>query len=390
MIVDESVRIDGRSLTDIRAITVETGILPRTHGSAVFTRGETQALVSLTLGTRSDEQIVDGLKETYAKKFMLDYNFPPFSVGECRPIRGPGRREIGHGALAERALLGTLPDPEDFPYTMRIISDILESNGSSSMATVCGGTLALMDGGVNIKRPVAGIAMGLILDGDKVRILTDILGSEDHNGDMDFKVAGTGVGITALQMDIKIEGITIDIMRDAMDQAREGRKLILRRMMEFISEPNEELSPYAPRLVRKNINPDKIGTLIGPGGKTIKMIQEQARVNIEVNDDGVVLISGFSKESVDQGLAMVDSVTDDVEVGKIYNGKVVSIKDFGAFMEVLPGQEGLCHVSELSDSYVKNVSDVVKVGEIYKVKVINIDDSGRIKLSRKEALREND
>jgi polyribonucleotide nucleotidyltransferase len=389
LINEEKIRTDGRGLTDIRPIDIELGLLPRTHGSALFTRGETQAIVTMTLGTAHDEQIVDGLKEEYSKKFMLDYNFPPFSVGECRPIRGPGRREIGHGALAERALLGVLPDPEEFPYTMRLISDILESNGSSSMATVCGGTLAMMEGGVTIRRPVAGVAMGLIKEGDDFRILSDIQGSEDHNGDMDFKVAGTGIGITALQMDIKITGIPIEVMRDALDQAKEARKLILRRMMEFISKPSEELSPFAPRLLRKLINPEKIGALIGPGGKTIKMIQEQANVNIEVDDDGVVLISGPDKESVEKGLELVDGVTDEVEVGKIYNGKVVSIKDFGAFMEVLPGQEGLCHVSELSDGFVKNVSDVVKMGETYKVKVIHIDDTGRIKLSRKQAMRDS-
>jgi polyribonucleotide nucleotidyltransferase len=389
LIHEDKVRTDGRGLEDVRPIDIELGFLPRTHGSALFTRGETQSIVTMTLGTAHDEQIVDGLKDEYSKKFMLDYNFPPFCVGECRPIRGPGRREIGHGALAERALLGILPDPEEFPYTMRLISDILESNGSSSMATVCGGTLAMMDGGVNIRRPVAGVAMGLIKEGDDYLILSDIQGSEDHNGDMDFKVAGTGVGITALQMDIKITGIPIEVMRKALDQAQEARKLILRRMMEFINKPREDLSPYAPRLLRKLIHPEKIGALIGPGGKTIKMIQEQANVNIEVDDDGVVLISGPDRESIEKGLELVDSVTDEVEVGKIYNGKVVSIKDFGAFMEVLPGQEGLCHVSELSDEFVKNVSDVVQMGETYKVKVINIDDSGRIKLSRKQAMRDH-
>ncbi|MFH1998418.1 MAG: polyribonucleotide nucleotidyltransferase [Planctomycetota bacterium] len=388
MIVEENRRIDGRGLTEVRPIDVELGLLPRTHGSALFTRGETQALVTVTLGTASDEQIVDGLKEEYSKKFMLDYNFPPFSVGECRPIRGPGRREIGHGALAERALLAVLPDPEVFSYTMRVISDILESNGSSSMATVCGGTLAMLDGGVALLRPVAGIAMGLIVEGDEVRVLTDILGSEDHNGDMDFKVAGTGMGITALQMDIKVAGISFDIMHKALEQAKEGRKHILRRMMEFIDSPREDLSPFAPRLIRKQINPDKIGALIGPGGKNIKMIQEQANVNIEVDNDGVVLISGPNRKCVEEGLAMVEGVTDEVEVGRIYAGKVVSIKDFGAFMEVLPGQEGLCHVSELAEEFVKTVSDVVKIGEVYDVKVINVDDSGRIKLSRKQALKD--
>ncbi len=389
MIIEENLRSDGRGLTDIRPISADLGLLPRTHGSALFTRGETQAIVTLTLGTASDEQIVDGLKEEYSKKFMLDYNFPPFSVGECKPIRGPGRREIGHGALAERSLLAVLPDPEEFAYTMRLISEILESNGSSSMATVCGGTLALMDGGVQIRRPVAGIAMGLIKEGDEVRILSDILGSEDHNGDMDFKVAGSGIGITALQMDIKVAGLSMEVMRKALEQAKEGRKHILRCMMEFISKAREKLSPFAPHLVRTAINPEKIGSLIGPGGKNIKMIQEQANVNIEVDDDGIVLISGPDEESVKSGLLLVEGFTNDVELGRIYDGKVVSIKDFGAFMEVLPGQEGLCHVSELSENFVRNVSDVVKIGEVYKVKVINIDDSGRIKLSRKEALKDS-
>ncbi len=388
IIVKEKKRVDGRGLTDIRPIDVELGLFPRTHGSALFTRGETQALVILTLGTASDEQRVDGLKADYSKKFMLDYNFPPFCVGEVKPIRGPGRREIGHGALAERAILAVLPDPEKFAYTMRLVSDIMESNGSSSMATVCGGTLALMDAGVSIRRPVAGIAMGLVMEGDEYSILSDILGSEDHNGDMDFKVAGTGMGITALQMDIKITGITMDVMREAMDQAKEGRKHILQRMIEFIDKPREDMSPYAPRLSQIQINPEKIGSLIGPGGKTIKMIQEQAKVNIEVEDDGTVLVSGASRDCVEKGIALVEDVTGEVEVGKVYNGKVVSIKDFGAFMEVLPGQEGLCHVSELSEEFVRNVSDVVKVGEVYKVKVINVDESGKIKLSRKAALRE--
>ena len=386
MILDESLRVDGRGLTDIRPIDIELGFLPRTHGSALFTRGETQALVTLTLGTANDAQLMEELHEEYYKKFMLHYNFPSFSVGEVRPIRGPGRREIGHGALAERGIRTTLPDPGDFAYTIRIVSDILESNGSSSMATVCGGVMALMDAGVPIKRPVAGIAMGLVIDGDKVRILSDILGSEDHHGDMDFKVVGSGVGITALQMDIKIKGITIDILRRALEQAKEGRKHILRCMMDVLDRPREEMSPYAPKMIRKLINPEKIGALIGPGGKMIKSIQDEAGVKIDVDDDGVVLISGLSQDAVQKGLGMVEAVTEEVEVGKIYKGKVVSIKDFGVFMEILPGQEGLCHVSELSNSFVEKVTDVVEFGETFEVKVINIDDSGRIKLSRKQVL----
>jgi len=372
-------------LTDIRPIDVEVGFLPRTHGSALFTRGETQAIVSLTLGTSSDAQLIEGLDTEYYQKFMLHYTFPPYSVGEVRPIRGPGRREIGHGALAERGILPILPDPEDFYYTIRIASDILESNGSSSMASVCGGTMALMDGGVPIKRPVAGIAMGLIKEGDEVLVLSDILGSEDHNGDMDFKVVGSGTGITALQMDIKIKGITIDVMNEALMQAKEGRKHILRCMMEALDSPRERLSAHAPKMLRKMINPEKIGTLIGPGGRMIKKIQEEASVKIDVDDSGEVLISGLNQDSVEQAYVMVEAVTDDVEVGKIYKGKIVSIKDFGVFMEILPGQEGLCHVSELSEDFVKNVSDVVQFGEIHDVKVINIDDSGRIKLSIKQA-----
>ena len=385
IICEEKVRSDGRGLTDIRPIDVEVGFLPRTHGSALFTRGETQAIVSLTLGTSSDAQLIEGLDTEYYQKFMLHYTFPPYSVGEVRPIRGPGRREIGHGALAERGILPILPDPEDFYYTIRIASDILESNGSSSMASVCGGTMALMDGGVPIKRPVAGIAMGLIKEGDEVLVLSDILGSEDHNGDMDFKVVGSGTGITALQMDIKIKGITIDVMNEALMQAKEGRKHILRCMMEALDSPRERLSAHAPKMLRKMINPEKIGTLIGPGGRMIKKIQEEASVKIDVDDSGEVLISGLNQDSVEQAYVMVEAVTDDVEVGKIYKGKIVSIKDFGVFMEILPGQEGLCHVSELSEDFVKNVSDVVQFGEIHDVKVINIDDSGRIKLSITQA-----
>ena len=386
MVVEEQKRADGRGLTDIRPIDIEVGILPRTHGSALFTRGETQAVVTLTLGTSSDEQVIEGLSEEYKKKFMLHYNFPPFSVGECKPIRGPGRREIGHGALAERGIQPILPDPDEFFYTMRIVSDILESNGSSSMATVCGGVLALMDAGVTIRRPVAGIAMGLIMENDEAIILSDILGSEDHHGDMDFKVVGSSEGITALQMDIKVAGITIDIMRRALQQAKDGRAHILDCMTAVIAEPKPTLSPYAPTMLRRVINPDKIGALIGPGGKMIKAIQEEASVKIDVEDSGVVLICGPSQEAAEKALQMVDAVTEEVEIGKVYKGKVVSIKDFGVYMEILPGQEGLCHVSELDVGFVKNASDVVKYGEVYDVKVIDVDDTGRIKLSRKQTM----
>lgn len=387
-IIKESKRIDGRGLKDIRPITCEVSFLPRTHGSALFTRGETQALVVTTLGTSIDEQRVDGLVDGYTKKFMLDYNFPPFCVGEAKPIRGPGRREIGHGALAEKALEQMMPAFEDFPYTIRIVSDILESNGSSSMATVCGGTLCMMDAGIPMKRPVAGIAMGLVKEGEEVRILSDILGDEDHLGAMDFKVAGTEYGITALQMDLKISGISEQIMRDALAQAKEGRMHILKEMLTAIEKPRSEISIHAPKLVKFKINPEKIGLVIGPGGKNIKKIQEESGTRVEIEDDGTIIISAASLESVEIAKTYIKGLTDDAEVGRIYNGKVVSVKEYGAFVEIMPGKEGLVHISELSNDYIEKVEDVVKMGDEIKVKLIGIDEQKRLKLSRKAALKE--
>lgn len=386
LILKEHNRLDGRDLTDIRPITCEVGILPRTHGSALFTRGETQALVVATLGTAEDEQRVEGLVDEYSKKFMLDYNFPPFCVGEIKPLRGPGRREIGHGNLAERALLGVLPPPAKFPYTIRVVSDILESNGSSSMATVCGGTLSLMDAGVAISNPVAGIAMGLVKEGDNVCILSDITGNEDHFGDMDFKVAGTQLGITALQMDIKIAGINREIMENALSQAREGRITILREILKAIKQPRNDISVYAPRLCQVKINPNKIGVLIGPGGKTIKKIQEETGARIEIEDDGTVTISSIDADAAHKAKEMVERITEEIQVGKIYQGRITSVKDFGAFVEVLPGQEGLVHISELSNDYVERVEDVVQFNQEIRVKVIGIDDQKRIRLSAKAAI----
>lgn len=387
-IIKESKRIDGRGLKDIRPITCEVSFLPRTHGSALFTRGETQALVVTTLGTSIDEQRVDGLVDGYTKKFMLDYNFPPFCVGEAKPIRGPGRREIGHGALAEKALEQMIPAFEDFPYTIRIVSDILESNGSSSMATVCGGTLCMMDAGIPMKRPVAGIAMGLVKEGKEVRILSDILGDEDHLGAMDFKVAGTEYGITALQMDLKISGISEQIMRDALAQAKEGRMHILKEMLTAIEKPRSEISIHAPKLVKFKINPEKIGLVIGPGGKNIKKIQEESGTRVEIEDDGTIIISAASLESVEIAKTYIKGLTDDAEIGRIYNGKVVSVKEYGVFVEIMPGKEGLVHISELSNDYIEKVEDVVKMGDEIKVKLIGIDEQKRLKLSRKAALKE--
>jgi polyribonucleotide nucleotidyltransferase len=389
-VIKENKRIDGRGLADIREITSEVSFLPRTHGSALFTRGETQAIVVSTLGTSMDDQRVDGLVDGYSKKFMLDYNFPPFCVGEAKPIRGPGRREIGHGTLAEKALEPMVPAFEDFPYTIRIVSDILESNGSSSMATVCGGTLCMMDAGIPMKRPVAGIAMGLVKEGDEVRILSDILGDEDHLGAMDFKVAGTEVGITALQMDLKISGISEQIMRDALAQAKEGRMHILKEMLKALEKPRNEISIYAPKLVKMKINPDKIGLVIGPGGKNIKKIQEESSSRVEIEDDGTIVISAATLESVELAKTYIKGLTDDAEVGKIYNGKIVSVKEYGVFVEIMPGKEGLVHISELSNDYIEKVEDVVKMGDEVKVKLIGIDDQKRLKLSRKAALKKED
>jgi polyribonucleotide nucleotidyltransferase len=383
-------RPDGRGYSDIRPITCEVGVLPRTHGSAMFTRGETQAIVSVTLGTIRDAQIIDGLLEEYAQNFTFHYNFPPFSVGEIRPIRGPGRREIGHGALAERALEQVRPSEEEFAYTVRVVSDITESNGSSSMASVCGGTLALMDAGVPINRPVAGISIGMVSDhSGRYELLTDIIGEEDHFGDMDFKVAGTVNGITAVQLDIKIDGLKHNIMVEAMELAKNARLKILDIMAAAINTPRPQLSVYAPKLITIEIDPEFIGKVIGPGGKMIKSIQEQTGATIEIEEDGTVYISCVGGDGHLKAKEIIESIVLPPDVGRIYpNSKVVSVKDFGAFIEISPGVEGLCHISELSDSYVKNVEDVCKVGDLITVKLILIDDQGRFKLSRKAALAE--
>ena len=382
------VRPDGRDAKSLRPIECRVDLLPRVHGSALFQRGETQALVTVALGTGRDEQRVDGLIEEYSQKFMLHYYFPSFSVGECRPIRGPGRREIGHGALAERSVKSVLPDPDDFPYTIRIISDILESNGSSSMASVCGATLGLMAAGVPISNPVAGISVGLVKEGDRWVLLTDIIGDEDHFGDMDFKIAGTQNGITGIQLDLKIDGISEEILRATLVQSREARIEILRNMLTAISRPRPEISKWAPRLLRTHIDPEKIGMLIGPGGKMIRSIQEATGASIEVDDDGTVTIASHQAEGAQEAMRRVEALTASVEIGRIYDGRVTSVKDFGAFVEILPGKDGLCHISELSDEYVSSVADVCKVGDSMQVKVIAVDDQDRVKLSRRIAMRE--
>jgi polyribonucleotide nucleotidyltransferase len=386
----EGKRPDGRGYNDVRPIACEVGVLPRTHGSALFTRGETQSLVNVTLGTIRDAQIIDGLLEEYTQNFTLHYNFPPYSVGEVRPIRGPGRREIGHGALAERALAAVRPPEDQFAYTVRMISDITESNGSSSMASVCGGTLALMDAGVPIIKPVAGISIGMITDeGGRHELLTDILGEEDHFGDMDFKVAGTVEGITAIQLDIKAEGLAHNIMVEALERARDARLKILETMTSTISEPRSELSKYAPKLVSIEIDPEFIGKVIGPGGKMIKSIQEQTDTKIEVEEDGTIYISCLGGDGHLRAREIVEEITQPPQVGRIYGrAKVVSVKDFGVFVEITPGVEGLCHISELSDGYVKNVDEVCKMGDVIPVKLLAIDDQGRFRLSRKAALAE--
>jgi len=384
----EGKRIDGRGLKQVRSIWCEVSTLPRTHGSALFQRGETQALVTTTLGTTSDEQRVDGLADEFSKKFMLDYNFPPFSVGECRPNRGPGRREIGHGALAERSLKAVIPPPDKFPYTIRVVSDILESNGSSSMASVCGGTLSLMDAGVPITDPVAGISIGLVKEPERFILLTDIMGDEDHFGDMDFKVAGTGRGITGIQLDLKNDGIDEPIIKATLEQAREARREILKAMLSTLRQPRPKISDFAPRLLTVQISPDKIGLLIGPGGKTIKGIQEATGAKIDIEDDGTVFISHMEAAGAEAAKAKVEALTEEVRIGKVYDGRVTSIKDFGAFIEILPGRDGLCHISELDDKYVGKVEDVCKVGDRLQVKVIAIDEHDRVKLSRKVLLRE--
>ena len=388
-IVRENRRVDGRGLKDIRPISCAVEVLPRTHGSALFTRGETQALCVTTLGTTSDEQKIDALLGEYYKRFMLHYNFPPFSVGEVKFLRSPGRREIGHGALAERALSAVLPDEGKFPYTIRLVSEILESNGSSSMATICGGSLSLMDAGVPILAPVAGVAMGLIKEGDEVRVLTDILGDEDHLGDMDFKVAGTAEGITAVQMDNKIGGVSRDVMRAALYQAREGRLHILGEMKKVMHSPREELSTYAPRITTLKIRVDKIRDIIGPGGKVIRSIVEETGAKIDVEDDGTIFVASTDGDAMKKAIDRIHSITAEAEIGKIYKGRVRKIMDFGAFVEILPGTDGLVHISQLANHRVAKVTDVVNEGDEIHVKVLEIDPkSGKIRLSLREAERE--
>lgn len=388
-ILREGKRYDGRGPDDLREIQCEVAVLPRTHGSALFTRGETQALVITTLGTVSDEErVLDPLVEEERKKFMLHYNFPPFCVGEVRPIRGPGRREIGHGELAEGALHAVLPAPDEFPYTIRLVSDILESNGSSSMATVCGGALSMMDAGVPIKDPVAGIAMGLVMgDGQKV-ILSDITGAEDHYGDMDFKLAGTQRGLTALQLDLKVGGVDRELLREVLRKAKEARMEVLRTMLRALREPRPNLSPYAPVLRRISIDPEKIGLIIGPGGRTIRGMEGRFNCEIEVEDDGTVTVSSTADGDADGAAKYIrDMLQGSLEVGKVYTGKVTAVKEFGAIVELFPGTDGLCHISQLNEGYVKNVEDVCKVGDQIQVKVISIEGN-RVKLSRKAALQE--
>jgi polyribonucleotide nucleotidyltransferase len=386
MILGEGTRIDGRSYADIRAISAEVGVLPRTHGSGLFNRGETQSLAALTLGTSSDEQRLDYVAGEETRSFILHYNFPPYCVGEAKPLRSPGRREIGHGNLARKALMPVLPSQEDFPYTIRIVSEILSSNGSSSMATVCGGTLCLMDGGVPIKDVVAGIAMGLLKEGDQVVILSDILGDEDHSGDMDFMVCGTRKGITAMQMDIKIDGINRDILTKALAQAREGRLFIIGKIRETISEPRKEISIYAPRITTVKVRPDKVRSVIGTGGKNIRQIVSETGVTIDVEDDGTVTIASSDMEASARAIAMVRWLTEDAEVGKIYRGTVKKVVDFGAFVEILPGTEGLLHISQLAKERVNKVTDIVNEGDEVIVKVLEVDKQGKIRLSRKDAL----
>jgi polyribonucleotide nucleotidyltransferase len=389
MVVRDSRRVDGRGLADVRSISCEVKVLPRTHGSALFTRGETQALAVATLGTSSDEQKIDAITGESYKKFLLHYNFPPFSVGEVKFLRGPGRREIGHGALAERALLAVLPAPEDFPYTIRLVSEVLESNGSSSMATVCGGALALMDAGVPIKAPVAGIAMGLIKEGDEIRILSDILGDEDHLGDMDFKVAGTAEGVTAVQMDNKVGSLSKDVMRRALLQARDGRLHILKVMAQTMSVPRPDLSMHAPRIVTLRIKPDRIRDVIGPGGKVIRSIIEETGVKIDVEDDGTVYIASSDGAAMQRAVDRVRGLTAEVEPGRIYQGTVRKIVEFGAFVEIFPGTDGLLHISQIGPGRVARVTDVLKEGDKVPVKVLEVDKQGKIRLSRREAMRES-
>jgi len=389
-ILSENVRIDGRGFKEIRPITSEVSVLPRTHGSALFTRGQTQSLSVTTLGTGDDEQMIEALEGEKYKSFMLHYSFPPFSVGETGPVRGPGRREIGHGALAEKSLSAVMPTKDKFPYTIRVVSEILESNGSSSMATVCAATLSLMDAGVPIKDAVSGVALGLIKEGSKALILTDISGLEDHFGDMDFKVAGTKTGVTAVQMDLKIDGIDLELLTTCLFQAKEGRFFILNKMQEALAAPRQELSAYAPRIEVLKINPEKIGGLIGPGGKNVKAIIASTGCSIDIQDDGTVLVGSTDATKSEAAIKMIKAIAEDIEVGRIYIGKVKRITNFGAFCEIAPGKDGLVHVSELSDTFVKKVEEVVKIGDEFKVKVIGIDELGRINLSKKQVPSETE
>ena len=390
MILSEGIRSDGRGLDEVRPITVDLGVLPRTHGSAVFTRGQTQSLGVTTLGTPADEQRYDSIDflTEQSKSFMLHYNFPPFSTGEAKPVRGTSRREIGHGSLAERALSAVLPAFEDFPYTIRVVSDVLESNGSSSMATVCSGSLSMMDAGVPLRAACAGVAMGLIKEGERVAVLTDILGMEDALGDMDFKVAGTRDGITSIQMDIKIDGLTLELMGEALQRAKRARMHILDEMEKGISTPRAELSKYAPRILTIKINPAKIGEIIGPKGKTIRGIQEATGATINVEDDGTVTISSPGGEGGERARKMISAITEEPEVGRVYEGVVKSTTSFGAFVEIIPGTEGLCHISELQEARTDKTEDVVKKGDVIPVKLLSIDEKGRLRLSRKAALAE--
>jgi polyribonucleotide nucleotidyltransferase len=390
MILNEKRRVDGRGCDEIRPIEIQIGFLPRTHGSALFQRGQTQALVVTTLGTKMDEQKIDDLLGESFKSYMLHYNFPPSATGEVKPLRGPGRREVGHGALAERAIEPVIPAETSFPYTIRIVSDILESNGSSSMATVCGGTLSLMDAGVPIKGPVAGIAMGLIMEGDRHAVLTDILGAEDHLGDMDFKVCGTENGITAFQMDVKVSGISIEIMRKALEQARQARLFVLGKMKEAIDKPRTELSPYAPRIIFMKIKIDKIGEVIGPGGKNIRAIIEKTGVKIDIEDDGTVLIASVDQKAGEAAKSIIEKMVEEAQIGQVYTGVVRRTTNFGAFIEILPGTDGMVHISELENYRVNRVEDVIRVGDTVKVKVIDIDSEGKIRLSRKAVLNEGE
>ena len=388
-VLDTKVRIDGRALDTVRPITVKTGVLPRTHGSSLFTRGETQAIVTITLGTARDGQVIDAVAGEYKENFLFHYNFPPFSVGECGRMMGPKRREIGHGRLAKRGVLAVMPSLESFPYTIRVVSEITESNGSSSMASVCGSSLALMDAGVPVKAPVAGIAMGLVKEGERFVVLSDILGDEDHLGDMDFKVAGTAEGISALQMDIKIEGITEEIMKQALQQAKAGRLHILGEMAHGLTAPREELSDYAPRLLTIKIHPDKIREVIGKGGSTIQAITKETGTQIDIQDDGTIVIASVNAIAAQAAKARIEQITSDVEPGRIYEGKVAKIMDFGAFVTILPGKDGLVHVSQISSDRVEKVGDVLKEGDVVKVKVLEVDKQGRIRLSMK-AVEEGD